>query len=172
MRYRLWQFWQGIHTRPLTTAAWAEVTAVLNPAELALFSQFSANDRWHSVRVLRLVRAAGGDEPALYKAALLHDIGKTRVPLTIIDRIVVVLGSRLWPKQTIVWGNGEAQGWRRPFVVKAQHPAWGAEMAAAAGSDLLTITLIQRHQDALNEEVEEPKLYEQLRVLQWADDQS
>lgn len=151
--------------------AWAEVTAVLNPAELALFTQFSANDQWHSVRVLRLVRAAGCDEPALYKAALLHDIGKTRMPLTMIDRIVVVMGSRLWPGKTAVWGSGEVHGWRRPFVVKAQHPAWGAEMVATAGSDLLTITLIRRHQDTV-EEVEEPKLRELLRVLQWADDQS
>jgi len=171
MRYRLWQFWQGLRAKPLTTTAWAEVTAVLSPTELALFSQFSANDQGHSLRVLQRVRVADCDEPALYKAALLHDVGKTRVSLSLPDRVLVVIGGWLWPKQTAVWGNGLAEGWRRPFVVKAQHPAWGAEMAAAAGSDQLTITLIRRHQDALDE-VAEPELHELLRILQWGDDQS
>jgi len=65
-------------------------------------------------------------------------------------------------------------GWRRPFVVKAQHAAWGAEMAANAGSDPLTVWLIEHHQDVLaplkaSEEVgtEAERL---LRQLQWADD--
>jgi putative nucleotidyltransferase with HDIG domain len=171
MRYRLWQFWQIVRAKPLTTAAWAEVTAVLTLTEQQLFRRFSANDQWHSVRVLRLVRASGSDEPALQKAALLHDVGKTQVRLTLVDRIVIVLGDGLWPGKAADWGTGEARGWRRPFVVKAQHPAWGAEMAAAAGCDALTITLIRRHQDSLAD-VQESELYKLLRILQWADDQS
>ncbi len=171
MRYRLWQFWQIVRAKPLTTAALAEVTAVLTPNEQQLFRRLSANDQWHSVRVLRLVQAAGGKEPALQKAALLHDVGKTEVRLTLVDRMVIVLGGVLWPGKVADWGNDAARGWRRPFVVKAQHPAWGAEMAAAVGCDALTVSLIRRHQDTLAD-VQEPKLHELLRILQWADDQS
>ncbi len=171
MRYRLWQFWQIVRAKPLTTAAWAEVTAVLTPAELQLFRRFPVNDQWHSVRVLRLVQASGGTEPALWKAALLHDVGKTQVRLTAWDRVVIVVGGAFWPGKTAVWGNGEARGWQRPFVAKAQHPAWGAAMAETAGCDPLTVILIRRHQDNLAD-ITEPELKELLRILQWADDQS
>lgn len=171
MQYRLWQFWQIVRAKPLTTAAWAEVTAVLTPGEQELFRRLSAHDQWHSVRVLRLVQVAGGKEPALQKAALLHDVGKTQVRLTLVDRIVVVLGGLWWPGKVADWGNGAVRSWRRPFVVKAQHPTWGAEMATAVGCDALTVTLIRRHQDSLAA-VQEPELYQLLRILQWADDQS
>ncbi|GIK57241.1 MAG: HD domain-containing protein [Chloroflexi bacterium] len=171
MRYRLWQFWQIVRAKPLTTAAWAEVTAVLTPAELQLFRRFPVNDQWHSVRVLRLVQASGSTEPALWKAALLHDVGKTQVRLTVWDRVVIVVGGMLWPGKSAVWGKGDARGWQRPFVAKAQHPAWGAAMAETAGCDSLTVTLIRRHQDN-PANITEPELKELLRILQWADDQS
>lgn len=144
---------------------------MLTHTELPLFRRFSANDQWHSLRVLRLVQASGCEQPALWKAALLHDVGKTQVRLTLLDRVVIVVGSALWPGKTAVWGSGAARGWRRPFVVKAQHPAWGATMAEAAGCDALTVALIRQHQDAL-EDMTEPELRELLRILQWADDQS
>ena len=35
---------------------------------------------------------------------------------------------------------------RRPFIARARHPQWGAEMAAA-GSRPAVIDLIRRHQD-------------------------
>jgi len=171
MHYRLWQFWQIVWAKPLTTAAWAEVTAVLTPAEVQLFTRFPANDQWHSLRVLRLVQTSGCLQPALRKAALLHDVGKTQVRLRLWERVVVVLGGWLWSDRTAVWGYGVARGWRRPFVVKTQHPAWGAAMAEAAGCDALTISLIARHQDALAD-VTELDQRELLRILQWADDQS
>lgn len=144
---------------------------MLTPAELQLFRRFSANDQWHSVRVLRLVQASGSREPALGKAALLHDVGKTQVRLTVWDRVVIVVGGTLWPGKTAVWGIGDVRGWQRPFVVKAQHPAWGAAMAETAGCDSLTVTLIRRHQDNLAD-ITEPELKKLLHILQWADDQS
>ncbi|MCP4356911.1 MAG: HDIG domain-containing protein [Chloroflexi bacterium] len=173
MCYRLWQFWQTLWAKPLTEEVWAEVAAVLNPQELKLFVCFPPNDQWHSVRVMQLLRSAGYEQAALLKAALLHDVGKTAVSLTIWERVIVVLGSKMWPHKAAGWGEGEARGWRRPFIVKAQHPTWGAEMATAAGCDELTIDLIQRHQDVLAETVVAGTVQdERLRALQWADDRS
>jgi hypothetical protein len=37
-------------------------------------------------------------------------------------------------------------------VVAIQHPAWGAEMAAEAGSSPLVVALIRRHQNLLQDE--------------------
>lgn len=170
-RYRVWQFWQALGAKPLTAVAWDEVTAVLSASELALFSQFSASEQRHSYRVLCQLQEAGLTEPALLKAALLHDVGKVKYPLRLGDRVLVVLGYHLWPQQAAQWAAGEAEGWQRPFVVKARHPEWGADMAQAAGSDALTISLIRRHQDKFESEPanEEDRLLQQ---LQWADDRA
>jgi hypothetical protein len=37
--------------------------------------------------------------------------------------------------------------WQQPLVVAEQHPAWGAELAAAAGGSFLAVALIRRHAD-------------------------
>jgi hypothetical protein len=170
-RYRVWQFWQALRAKPLTTAARAEVTAVLSEAEVALFSQFSASEQRHSYRVFGQLQEAGQTDPALLKAALLHDVGKVKYPLRLWDRVLVVLGYNFVPLAAAQWAEGKAEGWQRPFVVKARHPQWGAEMAQAAGSNPLTISLIRRHQDKLDVEpiVAEDRLLQQ---LQWADDRA
>jgi len=169
--YRVWQLWQNVRARPLSVAAWNRVTAVLTTAEVDLFSRFSATDQQHSYRVLGLIEAAGYAEPSLLKAALLHDIGKTKFPLHVWDRVLVVAGVKLLPQSAQAWGEAEAIGWRRPFVVKVCHPQWGAKMAAAAGSDPLTVTLIQRHQDKITGN-DDDKVGQLLRILQWADNQA
>jgi putative nucleotidyltransferase with HDIG domain len=170
-RYRLWQFWQIVTAVPLEPTARAEIALILSVNELALFERFALNDQWHSYRVMKLLREAGHDQPALLVAALLHDVGKTKQPLSIWERSLIVLASLLLPRQTAVWGQGEAVGWKRPFAVKVQHPAWSAKMAAAAGSDSRAIRLIQRHQAPIvpDDQSEEAQL---LRLLQWADDQN
>lgn len=169
--YRLRQFWQNVTAQPLTAVAQSEVSAQLTPAEMTLFQQFSNSDQWHSYRVMKTLQAANHIHPDLLTAALLHDVGKTCAPLSVWERSWVVLGQVIWPKKTAVWGQDAPLGWKRPFVVKAQHPAWGADMAAAAGSSELAIGLIRRHQDHLPETAvsETDHL---LRQLQWADNQN
>lgn len=169
LTYRLKQFWWVVASPPLSEAARAAVAARLSPAELALFARFGRSDQWHSYRVMRFLEEAGHTQPDLLTAALLHDVGKTRVSLSVWERSLIVLGGMLWPGKTAVWGQNPPVGWQRPFVVKAQHPAWGAEMAAAAGSSPLAIELIRRHQDKVEETA--VSLTDQLlRLLQWADD--
>ncbi len=169
--YRLGQFWRILRARPLPDAALAEITAVLTPPEAALFSRFSLSDQQHSYAVFRTLQLAGHTQPELQTAALLHDVGKTRAPLSVWERSLIVLAQKVAPGKTAVWGQGAAQGWRRPFVVKAQHPDWGAEMAQEAGSQPLVVALIRRHQDKLLATAvsSEDNL---LRLLQWADDQN
>lgn len=171
-------------TRPLPDAARRAVTAVLSPEEIVLFDQFSLSDQQHSYQVMQMLQAAGHTHPDLLAAALLHDVGKTRRPLSIWQRSLIVLVQAFWPGKAAVWGQGDSDGWQRPFVVKAQHPAWGADMARQAGSRPLTIELICRHQDPLPEtpalsadatsvvEVAVTEADQLLRLLQWADDQN
>ncbi|MBK7180087.1 MAG: HD domain-containing protein [Chloroflexi bacterium] len=169
--YRLRQFWQNVAARPLTAVAQSEVSAQLTPAEMTLFQHFSNSDQWHSYRVMKTLQAANHIHPDLLTAALLHDVGKTRVPLSVWERSWVVVGQVIWPKKTAVWGQDAPLGWKRPFVVKAQHPAWGADMAAAAGSSELAVGLIRRHQDTVPETAVS-EMDHLLRHLQWADNQN
>jgi hypothetical protein len=102
-------------------------------------------ERQHSLSVLHTLQTRGETHPALLAAALVHDCGKARVPYWLWERAIVVIVTRLAPGRAVQWGQGTAQGWRRPFVVSQQHPTWGAEMAAAAGADPLTVELIAIH---------------------------
>lgn len=139
---------------------------VLSPAELALFRRMSPDERRHSLVVLARVRAAGYRDPALLAAALLHDVGKTRVRLYLWERPLPVLVRAWRPDLAARWGCGEPRGWRKAFVTAMQHPAWGAEMAAAAGARPATVALIAAHQ---SRDAGGP---EGLAALQAADDES
>lgn len=168
--YRLGQFWQLIHASPLPPEAWREIEGVLAPAELALFRRFSPADRQHGYRVMCTLRAAREEEPALLVAALLHDVGKTRVRIRLWERVLGTLGERVFPGRVKAWGSGRAGGWRRPFAIRVQHAAWGAKMAEEAGSAPLAVALVRRHQDKALDHLE-PELARLLRRLQWADEQ-
>ncbi|GAB4158071.1 MAG: HDIG domain-containing protein [Candidatus Promineifilaceae bacterium] len=166
-RYRLWQMWLNFTVKEaLPSPARQEIATVLSPAEMRLFDRFSPRDQQHSYLVYQTLLRTGHTAPPLLAAALLHDIGKTQTPLTPWDRMLPVLVERIAPRLAQRWGAGEPRGWRRPFVVRQQHPAWGAKMAQAAGSHPLTVALINHHQDKLS-----PHDH-LLRALQWADEQS
>ena len=102
----------------MTEPAGREVADVLTTDELALYAGYSLADQWHSYRVLCCLRDAGYNHPDLLTAALLHDIGKVRCPLSIRDRTVIVVTGALFPGQVERWGQGVPDGWRRPFVAR------------------------------------------------------
>jgi len=172
--YRVRQFKQAVLAPELNDDQLAKIQAILSDREFALFLKFDHGEQWHSYQVMRTLQDAGHTQPDLLQAGLLHDVGKTRSPLSVWDRSLIVAMKKVMPEKTAVWGKDSAQGWKRPFVVKEKHPEWGAEMAQVAGSSALVVNLIRRHQDDLVEIVdaetkEEVKL---LRLLQWADDQN
>jgi putative nucleotidyltransferase with HDIG domain len=168
--YRIKQFWRAWFAPELTGAQREAVQSQLTAPEYALFCRFDGGEQWHSYQVMCTLKAAGHIEPDLLAAALLHDVGKTQSPLSVWDRSLIVVMKKAAPGKTAVWGQGSLSGWQRPFVVKAQHPEWGAQMAEAAGSSQGVVSLIRRHQDELPETAvtAEDNL---LRLLQWADDQ-
>ncbi len=150
-RHRLGQFFRYLRNSPLTPADQAEVRRVLAPSLAALFERMTRGEQAHSLRVLRSVQAAAGAQAlplGLLQAALLHDVGKSRAPLGLWGRVLVVLAGRWLPARSRRWGQGQPPlGWRRPLVTSAQHAVWGAALAAEAGADPLAVTLIRRHQD-------------------------
>lgn len=172
IQYRVWQFWQIVTARSLPQSALQEIMLVLTPAEYELFRHFSRSDQRHGYRVLCLLRDKGYQNQALFAAALLHDIGKTQVMLQWWERVLIVLAMVGGKSRVAVWGEGSPTGWRKGLVVKAQHPAWGADMAAAAGSCVTTVYLIRYHQEQLEPDAAASPENKLLQALQWADDQS
>ena len=168
--YRVSQLWRNLTARRLSRSEVREIGVDLNRAELALFLQMSASDQQHALRVYRLLRAIGQTDKKLLCAALLHDVGKISTKLTVWDRSLAVLGKALVPRKAREWGMSDRAGWKRAFVVREQHAAWGADLAKRAGSPVDVVELILRHQDTLAASIDQ--MDARLMLLQWADDQN
>lgn len=119
----------------------------LSPPLMALFMQMAKSEQAHSCTILRQLLEDGGDLNDLFVAALLHDVGKSRYPLSLWERVAVVLGKTFAHNFTGKWSQGEPRGWKRPFIVASNHAEWGAEMAQAAGASPLSAKIIKRHQE-------------------------
>ena len=172
--YRLRQAWRGVWARPLPPPLCHHIANHLSPAQMALFGRFTPRDQWHSYGVWRTLCQAGHTHPDLLTAALLHDVGKSRIPrFGLIPRTWATLASKLWPTRAAVWGQrpwAQARPWQKPLVVYTQHPQWSYELATEVDTSPLALALIRRHQEPLAApRTEEEHL---LALLQWADDQN
>jgi hypothetical protein len=163
--YRSRQFWLALTTRPGTVPT-DRLSPYLSPAQLTLFRRLQPSEQAHAFLVLERLKEAGQTGPDLLTAALLHDIGKLIAPLTIWDRVLIVLVGRYLPGLAKRWSEGRPRGLRRPFVVAARHPDWGADLAAEAGASPRVLELIRRHQTPAS--ADDP----QSIALQAADDEA
>jgi len=148
--YRVRQFWRAARLQPSSRDK-ILVQTILTPAQMALFFQMQPAEQAHSLHVARALIEKGETDSDLLKAALLHDVGKICYPLKLWERAWIVLGNAYFPGLVSKWGaalqDGEAISvLRRPFVVAAQHPDWGARLALKTGVSTLTAHLIRRHQ--------------------------
>jgi len=148
----------------------------LAPAQARLFSRMQLSEQAHALAAFKRLRLRlqGAEQPDLLTAALLHDVGKVRLPLQAWERVLIVLTKALAPGLARRWGAGAPEtspGWRRAFLAAEQHPAWGAEMARGAGVSPLAEALIRRHQEkpSPQSDAAEDVL---LRRLQAVDDES
>jgi hypothetical protein len=148
--YRVHQFWAAVRACP-SAADLVLVAQTLTPEQAALFVRLQINEQAHSLQVLRKLMVQGETDADLLAAALLHDVGKCLQPLRLWERVWVVLSKAVCAQRARAWGEAglPSPAWRRPFVVAAQHPAWGARLAESAGCSARTVELIARHQDQL-----------------------
>lgn len=138
------------------SAAWfepepkEEVETHLAPAALRLFRAMPRHDRRHALDVLRTLQKQGHRDPDLLVAALLHDVGKTasRAGVSRLwHRVAVVLLRALRPEILEQIGEGQPEGWRKPFWVQQHHARLGAELARDAGCSPAAVDLIRRHEE-------------------------
>lgn len=143
----------------------------LLPGQIVLFQQMRRSEQLHSLNVLRtLINQNEPVIPDLCSAALLHDVGKSRYPLTITEKSLAVLIRAILPGVYRRWSQGSPDTWwQRPFVVAAQHPIWSAEMAAATGANDRVLWLIRHHADPIASHADHPHVH-LLKRFQEADD--
>ncbi len=167
--YRVGQFIQALTAR-VPEKDVEQAVRVLTPAAQALFRRQAIQDQRHALDVYHTLCQVGHTNPHLLAAALLHDAGKAAARLPAWQRAIIVLMERLAPRLLARLSQREPQehdlpnGWRRSFVVHAQHPEIGARWALEAGCTPLTAALIRRHQDKLErkENAEDQLLEDQL----------
>jgi hypothetical protein len=146
LAYRTRQFWNALPgTRKRVETD--DLLPHLSPTQIVLFRRMQESEQIHAFQVLNRLKAAGQTAPDLLTAALLHDVGKVLFPLSLLDRIIIVLGKAFLLRQAGRWSEGTPEKFRRPFVVAAHHPQWGADLAEQAGSSPRTVELIRYHQD-------------------------
>ena len=147
--YRARQTWNAITGIPKKGDI-DQVRKILSPDLMPLFLCLQPGEQAHSFWVYNQLRQSGETNHDLLVAALLHDVGKSLHPLHLWERIVIVLGKTISPQGAKAWGQGEPQGFLRPFVISEKHPVWGADMAAQAGASQLTVSIIRRHLEPQN----------------------
>lgn len=121
------RFVTSLSPRPpsVTEEVWAESN--LLPGEVALWRQMSNQDRRHSAKVARRFIAARPEATrAEIAGALLHDVGKIECGLGTWGRVIA----------SVVGGRTER------FRRYHDHERIGSMMAARAGSDPVTVELI------------------------------
>lgn len=146
LAYRARQFWNAL-PGPRRRVETETLLPHLSPSQIVLFRRMQPSEQTHAYQMLERLKASGQTDPDLLAAALLHDVGKVLVPLSLLDRVVIVLGKRFFRRRARRWSEGTPSRLRRPFVVAAHHPDWGADLAEQAGASSRTVDLIRRHQD-------------------------
>jgi HD domain len=170
LTYRSRQFWNALLS-PSKRVPSEALLPHLNSAQIVLFRRMQPAEQVHAYQIFKRLESAGQTTPDLLTAALLHDVGKILVPLSIFDRVLIVLGKYFFRKASRRWAEGTPHGLRLPFVVAEHHAGWGADLACQAGATQLSVELIRRHQDTSNPD-SDSQTEHLLAALQAADDES
>ena len=124
LAYRTRQFWNAL-PGPRRRVETGALLPHLTPSQIVLFRRMQPSEQAHAHQILERLKAAGQTDPDLLTAALLHDVGKILSPLSLLDRVVIVLGKGFFRGRARRWGEEPLNRLHRPFVVASQHPAWG-----------------------------------------------
>lgn len=146
VRYRIRQLVRGYRTR-LTIEEIETIRSLLEDRELSLFVEMDRRDQRHSVELLRRLDAArseaGKPSSALRRAALLHDVGKGRLPAWL--RATAVLLNAVRPDLAGRIERERGRGARQALWRIRYHGSLGAIRLADLGVEPRVVELVRYH---------------------------
>ena len=156
IRYRVKQFWHTLRA-PWLPVEHAYAVVRLTPELLTPFERMSRAEQQHGIALCKALEARGITDADALVAGLLHDCGKSVAPPTLWDRVLVVLGEALLPRQAARWAThsemgSPPRGLTRGFVIRKRHAEWGAAIAEQAGASPRAVALIRQHHHAMDDE--------------------
>ncbi len=130
--------------------------ALLPKTEYDLYKVMDVRDRAHACAVTRQLLARYPDaSPELCRAALLHDVGKTRVRYNPWFRILAALYTprRVAPEPRLA-------GVRGAWQLKRHHDSYGAALILGVGGDARVAEIVARHHTGDTRDLEVARLRE------------
>ncbi len=156
--YRLKQVQDALSGK-LSETDWSTINSSLSEKELMLFKKLAIADQFHSMQVAKSALDLKNklkldiDSKLITRAALLHDIGKLGIRLSLIDRVLPVIMTRISVKLSRMLGqNYSAKLVFRGFFTYWHHQDRGVEIAVESGLDPQIVELIRKHQEPISEQ--------------------
>jgi hypothetical protein len=139
------RFFGSVAARRLTPDEEAWVASHLLASEAELWARLRRADRRHAVGVARRSETALGAAATrpVMAAALLHDVGKIEADLGTYGRVMATLLAKAAGRDTAdAWS--QTRGITRRIGLYLRHEELGADLLRLAGSDPLTVALVER----------------------------
>ncbi|MGI9584087.1 MAG: hypothetical protein ACR2N7_00680 [Acidimicrobiia bacterium] len=139
MRHLVRRFFGHLFASPLNPSEQEQVAEVLHPELLVLFYAQATQDQRHALDVTGRL----GSAHHLSEAALLHDVGKSRSNLGVIQRSLVTV----WTFSGLpLWGS---------WLDYVEHGRIGAVALSEAGANRTTVLFARHHPGPVPEGVPE-----------------
>lgn len=141
------------------------VDTILDCTEKELFSRMSLVDQRHCVDTALMLRAIHSPkaDPLLLKAALLHDIGKSKSQISLGVRVLFVILNSCPPPFRDYLERLFPSSLTEVFGTLFSHPQLGAEMGAKHGLEESVVQAIRYHHNPIDD---------LSRRIQFADDRN
>lgn len=151
--YRITQFLSAIFSR-LDAVQMDRVKQVLNPDQVGLFIQLQNSEQIHAFKIFEEIDKLGITNTDHLKIALLHDIGKIVHPLSIFERVMIVVWKKIYPHGMDNLKESDLKGWKRGLVIAKKHPAWGADLVSNTSVSENFVDIIRyHHSDEIDEQL-------------------
>ncbi len=143
MIYRIKQFYRGLFAK-VSPEDRQFLKNHLSDQEIQLFYRLRIGEQRHCLNIAYDCLSIDKNNPALLKAALLHDVGKVKSNLTLINKALAVVSEKLnLPKKVM------PKFLKKALYFKTHHPKIGAEMLKEIGTETAVVLLTRYHHEDL-----------------------
>ena len=148
----------------------SRVKQILDPDQFGLFMQLHKSEQIHAFLIFEEIEKLEVANTDHLKIALLHDIGKIVHPLSIYEKVMIVVWKKIYPQGIDDLKESDLKGWKRGLVIAKKHPEWGADLISNTSVSKDVVDIIRyHHTDEVDEQLNS-KSKKFLSVLKSFDD--